>query len=190
MSNFKNKQLVIKTGNGYPGFAKYMIVEQVYEQDQTIAVKNLDGTGGARLMMSEFTPMPIYTSYFAKYAALNEARLLPVSIARWQPKWLIHMPDWLQFSDVAPSNDILTGIKDGSVSETDYANDYMVQLKNYGANEIIDVLATCFTLDKYKGRFDGIALCCYEAPGKFCHRHLLSYFLTDQLGIEVIEWQK
>lgn len=34
----------------------------------------------------------------------------------------------------------------------------------------------------------GVALLCYEAPEKFCHRHLVAEWFKNKLGIEVKEY--
>jgi len=34
-----------------------------------------------------------------------------------------------------------------------------------------------------------VALCCYEKPMDFCHRHILAKWLTKQTGIEVKEFE-
>ena len=33
-----------------------------------------------------------------------------------------------------------------------------------------------------------VALCCYEKPGDFCHRHILAKRLTEKTGIERTEF--
>ena len=32
------------------------------------------------------------------------------------------------------------------------------------------------------------ALCCYEKPGDFCHRHILAKWITENTGIEITEF--
>lgn len=33
-----------------------------------------------------------------------------------------------------------------------------------------------------------VALCCFEKPDDFCHRHILAQWLTEQTGIEIKEY--
>ena len=33
-----------------------------------------------------------------------------------------------------------------------------------------------------------VALCCYEKPGDFCHRHILAKWITENTGIEITEF--
>lgn len=33
-----------------------------------------------------------------------------------------------------------------------------------------------------------VALCCFEKPGDFCHRHILAKWLNEQTGVEVREF--
>ena len=33
-----------------------------------------------------------------------------------------------------------------------------------------------------------VALCCYEKPGDFCHRHLVAKWMNEKLGVQIEEF--
>ena len=33
-----------------------------------------------------------------------------------------------------------------------------------------------------------VALCCYEKPEEFCHRHILADWIKEKLGVEISEY--
>ena len=33
-----------------------------------------------------------------------------------------------------------------------------------------------------------VALCCYEKPGEFCHRHLVAKWMNETLGLHIQEY--
>lgn len=43
------------------------------------------------------------------------------------------------------------------------------------------------TLQRYDTG-NGIALCCYEKPDDFCHRHFLAEWIIEKTGLEVKEF--
>lgn len=110
--------------------------------------------------------MKIYTSYFAKNAQHPRAK----SICRWPPKWY----NGVQCGLLAPSVDLLTGYKMGTVSEEEYTETYLSYLNRLGLIKVLAVLN------------DGDVLLCYEKPGDFCHRHILARWLNNN-GVEVEE---
>ena len=116
--------------------------------------------------------MKIYTSYFANLKALAKAGILPISIARYSPKWF----DGLQFKLVAPTSYMLSE----SCTHEEYLQKYDAILKGLDVRRVVDQLAQWS-----KGR--DVALCCYEKPGDFCHRHLLADWLKEN-GYEVEEF--
>ena len=69
------------------------------------------------------------------------------------------------YKQVAPTWEMVMGSKDGSVSPENYTRQY---------NEILDYSRQ--VNPRFWGsllRLEKVALGCYCAPGKFCHRHLL-----------------
>ena len=43
------------------------------------------------------------------------------------------------------------------------------------------------TVEQASGGQD-VALCCYEKPEDFCHRHILADWIKEKLGIEISEY--
>lgn len=125
-----------------------------------------------------------YISYFAKMSAIkaklanDELPLQIVSIARWSPKWFRESKLlWL-----APGDALLTAIKAGKLSNEAYELQYRAQLDKLLQNNP----AILSTLTRHALQ-SNIVMLCYEAPGKFCHRHILAKWLTEHTGLVVKE---
>lgn len=118
--------------------------------------------------------MKIYTSYFANGKKLNMAGLRMIGIALYPPKWFYGTT----IRDVAPSYSIL--------KETSSQEEYVNRFKN----EILSKVDAKAFVEKLETISKGkdVALCCYEKPDDFCHRHLVAEWLTANLGIEVTEF--
>lgn len=121
--------------------------------------------------------MKFYTGYFSYVKRYEEAGLLPISIARYSPKWYTGY----RVPFFAPSKDLLSRYKNGITSKEEYEKEYMAYLdQNY---EVIK--------EYFEDASDGcnIVFCCYEKPSDFCHRHLLAKWVTNNLGIEMKEYE-
>lgn len=117
--------------------------------------------------------MKIYTSYFANSKELSKAEVMPVSIARYSPKWF-YGP---RIMVVAPTSYMLSE----SCGHEEYLRKYDEILRALDPRSVVDMIESISN-----GR--DVALCCYEKPGDFCHRHLLADWLTKN-GYEVKEWK-
>lgn len=117
--------------------------------------------------------MNIYTSYFGNAKALAKHGIKLVSIALWQPRYL-SVPVVLR--DVAPTPWMVK-----QASRQQYIDAYQQILSRIDPYEFLQ------RLDALSGGSD-IALCCYEKPGEFCHRHLLAEYLTKATGVVVEEF--
>lgn len=113
----------------------------------------------------------IYTSYFARIKNLDKAGIVPISIARYSPRFF-HGDVIL---DVAPVGAML------SMNEEEYKIAYREILRKVDVNKL---LVKIQVLSKGKDA----ALLCYEKPGDFCHRRLLAEWIEKSVGIEVPEW--
>lgn len=128
----------------------------------------------------------IITSYFAKVDTLKQHCIVPVSIARFQPKWLIGDNALPVVDCLAPTKDILRDRKQFGLSDAQYTARFY--------NEVLsklDATVIASQLTEYSKRYGNnwtIALCCYERPGQFCHRRLVAEWLQRELGIEVPEF--
>ena len=114
----------------------------------------------------------IYTSYFAAIPKLPRANRY-ISIARFTPSWMrIKMPI---FTPLVPSRDILFNYKENH-NEVEYTRRYITEHLNR---------LDCDALYK---ELDCSILFCYEAPDKFCHRHLVANWFREH-GYECREIQ-
>ena len=109
--------------------------------------------------------MTIYTGYFAQLKRYKEMGLTPISIARYSPNWFTGYC----LKDLAPSDNLLKGYKDGQISAEEYRKQYLQQLETVKWTKVL----------RYLEKFapDGAVLCCYEEPSEFCHRHILSEYM-------------
>jgi hypothetical protein len=108
------------------------------------------------------------TSYFAKAGGLPNA----VCICAGPPqgfKGKVYKP-------LAPSWDLVLNYKNGDVSEGDYIIQYYHEV--LGELDPAKVVADLG---------EDAILCCYEGPGKFCHRRLVAEWLENRLGMQVPE---
>ena len=109
----------------------------------------------------------IYTSYFGNLLKLKEKGIKPISIALFPPKW--YTGDELHA--VAPDPVIFTGYKENIVSEERFKKFYENKIKQIGKEKILKMIE-----DIAEGQ--DVALVCFEAPGCFCHRHILADYLN------------
>lgn len=118
--------------------------------------------------------MKIYTSYFGNIRKLYVNNITPICIARGIPKFYRGEIN----QTVAPYSWMLSD----KVSRDEYIEAYFNQvLRNVDIGQFVGQLEKAS-----KGK--DIALCCYEKPKDFCHRHLLAKWLEEKLGIEVKEF--
>lgn len=114
----------------------------------------------------------MYTGYFAKLKSYEEAGLVPVSIA-------LKTPDWYhgaQYKKLAPKWSFFSEWKNGSHKGD---NDYYMQHFKTEVLDNLDPEQVVKELEEFTGvSRDKIILICYEKPGDFCHRHLVSMWLT------------
>lgn len=120
----------------------------------------------------------IYTSYFSKVKKLRDRGIVPISISLKTPEWF----DGLTYSPLAPSASILAEYKK-SHDEERYTQRFNREILEYR-----DVDAVLEDLFKLSGNRP-FALICYEAPDKFCHRHLVAKRLAGR-GIAVKEFNE
>ena len=120
----------------------------------------------------------IKTSYYAKAKELRENGYLVVGISIGTPRFCKLDA---QLKELAPTRYMLSP----QCSMDEYLRLYDENIKSQTADKIISKLES---LAEERG-CNKIALCCYEAPDKFCHRHLLSKFLRDN-GYDVDEYKK
>ena len=118
--------------------------------------------------------MRIYTSYFGNYRKLAAANVKMICVALGKPRFY-NAP---QIIEVAPRRYML----DDKWTYEEYTNMYLNDvLAKVNPQELIQ------TIQRLSEGKD-VALCCYEKPGDFCHRHILAKWLTEKTGIEITEF--
>ena len=122
--------------------------------------------------------MKIYTSYFANLKNLEKEDILPIGICCYPPKWF----NGPNLGAIAPTPDILEKCKS---SHAEYEKRYKAEVLS-----IFKDVSTLINKISYISGGKEVALCCYEKPSDFCHRHIVAKWLEEQAGIEVKEFEK
>lgn len=121
--------------------------------------------------------MTIFTTYFAKLKKHSD--ILPIAICAKPPKGF----SGPVLSELAPTFDILMQYKE-SGDEARYIarfNDEILGLISPQAvYNLIEDITRANDADK-------AALVCFEKSGDFCHRHLVSAWLNNALGLTIEE---
>ena len=124
----------------------------------------------------------IYTSYFAKTAKLNKDENILICISRYIPKW-VDKDSMLHLLSLAPSEQLLKDYKANKVTEEQFKEQYIKGLdENIGLGNLLNYFKE-IEQDSSKNNID-VYLICYEAPDKFCHRHILADLLKDVISIQ------
>lgn len=118
--------------------------------------------------------MKIYTSYFANGAKLQKVGIMIIGIALYPPKWFKGISN----KYVSPSWDILHNSK----SEDDYVQRFNTEILAHRDPKVF--ISAIEKMSKGKD----VALCCFEKPNEFCHRHLVAKWLNEQLGLRIEEF--
>lgn len=122
--------------------------------------------------------MKIYTSYFANLKNLEKEDIFPIGICCYPPKWF----NGPNLGAIAPTPDILEKCKS---SHAEYEKRYKTEVLSIFKD--INILINRIS---YISGGKDVALCCYEKPSDFCHRHIVAKWLEEQTGIEVKEFEK
>ena len=118
--------------------------------------------------------MKIYTSYFANSKKLHNENIVVIGIALYPPKWYVGP----SLKMVSPSYDILHNSKD----HDDYERRFFSEILEKRDPKVF--LSNIERLAKGKD----VALCCYEKPEDFCHRHLVAKWMNEKLGLQIEEF--
>ena len=118
--------------------------------------------------------MKIYTSYFGNLKKLAGANIAIINIARFKPRFV----SCISLLEVAPSAYMVKG----DITREQYISLYEEKvLKKLNIEEFLNKISVL------SGGKD-VALCCYEKPDDFCHRHLLSKWIKEKSGYEITEF--
>lgn len=119
--------------------------------------------------------MRIYTSYFGNSKKLQQAGIKVIGISLYPPRWF----NGISLKQVAPTKSIL--FANGQTQE-DYTRRYRSEVLSQQ-----DMQQFLKTVEQASGGQD-VALCCYEKPEDFCHRHILADWIREKSGIEISEY--
>lgn len=119
--------------------------------------------------------MKIYTSYFGNSKKLQQAGIKVIGISLYPPRWF----NGISLKQVAPTKSIL--FANGQTQE-EYTRRYRSEVLSQQ-----DMQQFLKTVEQASGGQD-VALCCYEKPEDFCHRHILADWIKEKLGIEISEY--
>lgn len=119
--------------------------------------------------------MKIYTSYFGNSKKLQQAGIKVIGISLYPPRWF----NGISLKQVAPTKSIL--FANGQTQE-EYTRRYRSEVLSRQ-----DMQQFLKTVEQASGGQD-VALCCYEKPEDFCHRHILADWIKEKLGIEISEY--
>lgn len=124
----------------------------------------------------------LYTSYFGNKSIPEHVVL--VSIAVSTPKWFKeHLSTKVhQFKEAKPDWNLVENSKRGLITHDEYTKKYLESLEQHKS----EILEKCKTLNELG--VDAVFLC-WEAPDKFCHRHIFSTWLREY-GFEITELSK
>lgn len=120
--------------------------------------------------------MKIYTSYFSNAKKLGANDIEIIGIALYPPKWFAGV----SIKSLAPSYSIF------KYSNTE--EEYIARFKA----EVLSRLDAKSIYERIKSFSNGkdVALCCFEKPYEFCHRHLVAEWLNSKLGLNVEEFSR
>lgn len=114
----------------------------------------------------------LYTSYYARQKYNHSNPLYAISVS--QPEGFSGMI----LDCVIPPWSIVSAYKNSLITENEYKQQYIAYLNS--KKDIIEKAIRTLP--------DNSILLCYEAANKFCHRHILAEFITNNFNIPVTEW--
>ena len=119
--------------------------------------------------------MRIYTSYFGNSKKLQQAGIKVIGIALYPPRWFYG----ISLKQVSPTKSIL--FEKGQTQEE--------YIRRYKAEVLApqDMGQFLKAVEAASGGQD-VALCCYEKPGDFCHRHIVADWIKEKTGVEIKEY--
>ena len=139
--------------------------------------------------------MKYFTSYYANYDNIPK-NYSCVQISRTCPEGLEHNSNFTKVRNciLAPSEELLSDMKAGKITEDEYKKRYITEI----LTNIPNIYKDCKDLkdwirkvediySTFQTKYDAIVFMCYEAPDKFCHRHILAKLLTNIYHINCIE---
>ena len=118
--------------------------------------------------------MKVLTSYYGKAQKLRKDNILVVNIAVKKPNWF----QGISYVKLFPERGML------KLDEVEYTERYEAILSRLAPMQVYRDLDTM--MRNYGA--SAVALVCWEKPDKFCHRHLVSKWFKEKLGMDVKEY--
>jgi hypothetical protein len=120
---------------------------------------------------------------------------LCVGISLYCPEWLkVNHPDNFLFVEnnfLAPTKELLEGIKNGSITQEEYKSQYKEQVRNRFQNFTefngFDDWMHVFH-DEFSDKYSAVVFLCYEKPTDFCHRHILREMMNYEYRVRCDEF--
>lgn len=122
---------------------------------------------------------PLATGYFSRCNQYQKLGYYPVPICGKSPEWFY---EGFSYKKLAPKYYFFIKWKNGEISNDEYiAHFYEDVLSQFSVPK--KVLRDLKELTKEKK----IVLLCYEKPFDFCHRHVVSHWISNSLDMEIGE---
>ena len=112
----------------------------------------------------------IFTSYLSNVAKLNKMRFKPIFIAS---RWPSNIQLFDEYKVLAPSLKLIGSYIRKEITEEEYTPIYCEYLSTLTPSNVIS------DLYNFCRKKESPVLICYEKPGDFCHRHLVSDWLNE-----------
>ena len=126
---------------------------------------------------AKFGETEVATGYFARLKNYIKLDYEPVAICGGSPFWYKR----LEYKKLAPKREFFYQWKDGKIDNDEYVKQYHEQvLGELDPKKVIEELRNEIKSDK-------IVLLCYEKPFDFCHRHIISHWLSNETDLTVNE---
>ena len=117
-----------------------------------------------------------FTCYYANTRNLGPVGIIPIGISLYMPNW------WTAatYQPIAPTKTILA-MKDPE----QYSSAFMEYLNRLDPTDVVKALGGIAGPHPW-------AICCYEMPGAFCHRHLVAKWLMEnsRQPVQITEFNK
>ena len=142
--------------------------------------------------------MKHFTSYYANFENIPKDYMC-VGISRVCPDWFkdSNIPNFMFVRNnvLAPSESILYGHKNGTVTEEQYTRQYISDVITRVQTELKqpDIPTWINYMDNFfehecMTHWSGLVFMCYEKPANFCHRHLFRRLLNNVYHIPCEEF--
>lgn len=122
--------------------------------------------------------MKIYTSYFGNINNLIKNNIIPIGVCCYPPNDF----KGVNLTSIAPTPDILNNCRS---NHQEFRKRYKAEVLSIFKDPNLFIDRLRFITDN-----KDCALCCFEKPDEFCHRHLIADWLNETLNLDVHEYSK